>query len=53
LTGNVGGQVAALNGSFFQGGATNSTPLYREMGGSRSITGANYLGSGIFLGRKP
>ena len=53
LTGNVGGRVAALNGSFFQGGATNSTPLYGEMGGNLTISGTHYLGSGIFLGRKP
>jgi hypothetical protein len=43
-----------VNGSFFQGGMTNSTPLYGEMGGSITITGPNnYLGSGIFIGRKP
>jgi hypothetical protein len=53
LTGNVGYRVAAINGSFFQGGPTNSTPLYGEMGGSLTISGTNYLGSGIFLGRKP
>jgi hypothetical protein len=53
LIGNVGGRSAALNGSFFQGGPTNTTPLYGEMGGSLTLTGANYLGSGIFLGRKP
>ena len=45
--------MAALNGSFFQGGQTNTTPLYGEMGGNLTLTGANYLGSGIFLGRKP
>ena len=53
LTGNVGGRSAALNGSFFMGGATNTTPLYGEMGGNLTLTGANYLGSGVFLGRKP
>ncbi len=53
LTGNIGGRTAALNGSFFQGGATNTTPLYGEMGGNLTLTGANYLGSGIFVGRKP
>ena len=53
LAGNVGNRVAALNGSFFQGGATNTTPLYGEMGGNLTLTGTNYLGSGIFLGRKP
>jgi hypothetical protein len=53
LIGNVGGRSAALNGSFFQGGPTNTTPLYGEMGGNLTLTGANYLGSGIFLGRKP
>jgi hypothetical protein len=53
LTGNIGGRTAALNGSFFQGGPTNTTPLYGEMGGSLTLAGANYLGSGVFLGRKP
>jgi hypothetical protein len=52
LTGNVGGRTAALAGSFFQGGPT--TPLYGEMGGSLVLNGTGgYLGSGIFLGRKP
>ncbi|MGA8714839.1 MAG: hypothetical protein WB647_17715 [Roseiarcus sp.] len=53
LTGNIGGRTAALAGSFFQGGATNTTPLYGEMGGSINLTGTNYLGSGIFVARKP
>lgn len=53
LTGNVGARSAALNGSFFQGGPTNTTPAYGEMGGSINITGTNYLGSGIFAARKP
>ena len=53
LTGNIGGRTAALNGSFFQGGATNTTPLYGEMGGNLTLAGTNYLGSGIFLARKP
>ena len=49
LTGNVGSRTAALAGSFFQGGATNTTPLYGEMGGSLILNGAGgYLGSGIF-----
>ena len=47
------GRTATLAGSFFQGGATNSTPAYGEMGGSLSLTGPSYLGSGIFLARKP
>ena len=34
LMGSNLGRTAALNGSFFQGGATNVTPLYGEMGGS-------------------
>ena len=54
LPGNVGGRSAALAGSFFQGGPTNSTPLYGEMGGSLNLTGTGgYLGSGIFAARKP
>ena len=54
LTGNVGSRTAALAGSFFQGGATNTTPLYGEMGGSLILNGAGgYLGSGIFAARKP
>ena len=54
LPGNVGGRSAALAGSFFQGGSTNSTPLYGEMGGSLNLTGTGgYLGSGIFAARKP
>ena len=53
LTGNVGSRTATLAGSFFQGGPTNTTPLYGEMGGSINLSGTNYLGSGIFLGRKP
>ena len=53
LGGNVGGRSAALAGSFFQGGSTNSTPLYGEMGGSLNLTGTGgYLGSGIFAARK-
>jgi FecR protein len=53
LTGNVGARTATLTGAFFQGGATNTTPLYGEMGGSLSLTGPGYLGSGIFAARKP
>jgi hypothetical protein len=54
LLGNGGGRTAALNGSFFQGGPTNSTPLYGEMGGSLILNGTGgYLGSGIFAARKP
>jgi hypothetical protein len=44
------GRTAALNGSFFQG----ATSPFGEMGGSLILNGpGNYLGSGIFLGRKP
>ena len=56
LLGNVAGRTAALNGSFFQGGPTNTTPLYGEMGGSLILNGtlaSPYLGSGIFAARKP
>jgi hypothetical protein len=53
LTGSVGSRYAAINGSFFQGGAGNSTPLYGEMAGSLTLGGTNYLGSGVFLGRRP
>ena len=55
LTGSFQGypRTAALAGSFFQT-PTNSTPAYGEMGGSIILNGANsYLGSGIFLARKP
>ena len=48
-----GDRTAALAGSFFQGGPTNTTPLYGEMGGSLILNGTNYLGSGIFAARKP
>ncbi len=48
-----GSRTAALAGSFFQGGPTNSTPLYGEMGGSLILNGTGYLGSGIFAARKP
>jgi hypothetical protein len=48
------GRNMTLGGQFLQGGPTNSTPLYGEMGGTFSITGPNnYLGSGVFAGRKP
>jgi hypothetical protein len=47
------GRTAAINGSFFQGGPTNSTRLYGEMGGSIILNGPNYMGSGIFAARKP
>jgi hypothetical protein len=54
LLGNSGGRTAALNGSFFQGGPTNTTRLYGEMGGSLILNGTGgYLGSGIFAARKP
>jgi hypothetical protein len=54
LTGSNGGRTAALAGSFFQGGPTNTTPLYGEMGGSLILNGTGgYLGSGIFAPRKP
>ncbi|HLW91455.1 MAG TPA: FecR domain-containing protein [Roseiarcus sp.] len=53
LLGDAGNRAAVVNGSFFQGGPTNSTPLYGEMGGSINLFGPNYLGSGIFAARKP
>jgi hypothetical protein len=53
LAGTIGGRTAAINGSFFRGGATNTTPLYGEMGGSLILNGTGYLGSGIFAARKP
>jgi hypothetical protein len=53
LTGSVAGRAAVLTGSIFQGGPTNSTPLYGEMGGAIILNGPNYLGSGIFAARKP
>ena len=47
------GRTATVAGSFFQGGATNVTPLYGEMGGSLILNGTGgYLGSGIFAARK-
>jgi hypothetical protein len=50
----ITGRTATLAGSFFQGGPTNTTPAYGEVGGSLVLNGAGgYLGSGIFLGRKP
>jgi hypothetical protein len=54
LAGSNNGRTATLAGSFFQGGATNTTPLYGEMGGSLILNGpGGYLGSGIFAARKP
>ena len=54
LVGTIGGRTAAIKGSFFQGGPTNITPLYGEMGGSLILNGNGYLGSGIFAAaRKP
>ena len=53
LAGTIGSRTAAINGSFFRGGATNTTPLYGEMGGSLILNGTGYLGSGIFAARKP
>src|SRR3984957_5988750 len=53
LMGDTGARTAALAGSFFQGGPTNTTPLYGEMGGSLILNGTGYLGSGIFAARKP
>jgi hypothetical protein len=50
----ITGRTATLAGSFFQGGATNTTPAYGEIGGSLNLTGTGgYLGSGIFVARKP
>jgi hypothetical protein len=47
------GRTATVAGSFFQGGATNVTPLYGEMGGSLILNGTGgYLGSGIFAARR-
>jgi len=54
--GILNGRTATLAGSFFQGGPTNTTPLYGEMGGSLTLNGtlaSPYLGSGIFAARKP
>jgi hypothetical protein len=56
--GGIAGRTATLNGSFFQGGPTNPTPLYGEMGGSLILSNQpgfpGYLGSGIFAAaRKP
>ncbi len=48
----TGGRTAALAGSFFQGGPTNITPAYGEMGGSLILNGSGYLGSGIFAARR-
>jgi hypothetical protein len=55
LAGNFQGRTATLAGSFFQGGPTNTTPLFGEMGGSINLSNpaGTYLGSGIFVGRKP
>ena len=51
---SIVGRSATVAGSFFQGGPTNTTPLYGEMGGSLILNGTGgYLGSGIFAARKP
>uniref|UniRef100_Q07M95 FecR protein domain-containing protein n=1 Tax=Rhodopseudomonas palustris (strain BisA53) TaxID=316055 RepID=Q07M95_RHOP5 len=47
LAGNVGSRSMALDGSFFRG---ISSPV-GEMGGRVSITGADYLGGGIFAAK--
>jgi hypothetical protein len=51
------GRTMVMTGSFYQGGPSNSTPLYGEMGGSFTISGsgpsAGYSGAGVFVGRKP
>ena len=55
LMGSNLGRIAAINGSFFQGGPTNPTPAYGEMGGSLILNGTvtnPYLGSGIFAARR-
>jgi hypothetical protein len=44
------GRTAAVTGSFFQAGPTNTTPLYGAMGGSLTLHGTGYLGAGIFAG---
>jgi hypothetical protein len=55
--GIMNGRTASLSGSFFQGGPTNPTPAFGEMGGSLILNGTvtnPYLGSGIFAAaRKP
>ena len=45
----ITGRTAVLNGSFFQG----ATSPIGEMGGSITLAGTNYLGSGIFRAAKP
>jgi hypothetical protein len=56
LTGSTAGRMATLAGSFFQGGPTAMVPA-GEVGGSLVLSNLpgnpSYLGSGIFLGRKP
>jgi len=54
LSSGASARNMSMSGQFFQGGPTNTTPLYGEMGGTISISGPNnYIGSGIFAGRKP
>jgi hypothetical protein len=54
LTSAATSRIMNMGGQFFQGGPTNTTPLYGEMGGFINITGpGNYLGGGVFAGRKP
>jgi hypothetical protein len=44
----ITGRAATINGSFFQG----ATSPIGEMGGSITLTGTHYLGSGIFAAGK-
>ncbi len=57
LTGSNGGRTATLAGSFFQGGPTNTTPAYGEMGGSLILNGTTgnpaTSEAGFSLARKP
>lgn len=42
-----------LGGGFYQGGPTNISPKFGEMGGVVGITGANsYTGAGTFTARR-
>jgi hypothetical protein len=54
LSGSTGGRFMNLGGSFYQGGPTNISPAYGEMGGAFGISSTvdAYKGAGTFTARR-
>ena len=54
LSGSTGGRFMNLGGSFYQGGPTNISPAYGEMGGAFGISSTvdTYKGAGTFTARR-